>query len=419
MYRSAAYQQVFTHIGERFPVLNRHQRRALARWVLGALLAGSANGPSIIAALADQGLGAVSTLDEQWEDWLAQPAHQDQPAPNGELMATTAQAAAPPSILTCCVALLRWVVNLWIGSVLVLGIDASLRRANLAMLRISVLYRGTALPVAWIMVTANQKEAWMPHITRMLTWLAPAIPATQCVMVLADRGLWSPTLWNAIRANGWHPVLRVCTNATFAPTGAQRHRVLDLLGAPGQSWIGSGVAFKHRPKRIAGTLAAIWAHGQEVPWLLLTDLPPDQIDPAWYAVRMWDEHGFRDSKSMGWQWHRGQIVRPDAAAWQYLVVAVVTLWALTVGTRLEDAEQAGITAGRLRRPPTTQAIHQRCSGTAHRVIGLMQRGRQRLQHLLARGRTWSCLWLRPEPLPKTSDTITVHIHNPSQGAELA
>jgi hypothetical protein len=34
------------------PRLSRHRRRALARWVLGALLAGSANRPALAPALA-------------------------------------------------------------------------------------------------------------------------------------------------------------------------------------------------------------------------------------------------------------------------------------------------------------------------------------------------------------------------------
>jgi hypothetical protein len=42
---------------------------------------------------------------------------------------------------------------------------------------------------------------------------------------------------------------------------------------------------------MAGTLAVVWVE----PWALLTDLPPDQMDAAWYALRMWDAAGFRQS----------------------------------------------------------------------------------------------------------------------------
>lgn len=79
-----------------------------------------------------------------------------------------------------------------------------------------------------------------------------------------------------------------------------------LITGPAMAWVGAGVAFKYKPRRIAATLAAVWDEGQDKLWLILTGLPADQMDPAWYALRMWDAPGFRDSKSMGFGWQRGQ-----------------------------------------------------------------------------------------------------------------
>jgi hypothetical protein len=46
---------------------------------------------------------------------------------------------------------------------------------------------------------------------------------------------------------------------------------------------------------------------------------------------------------------------------------------------------------------------------------LLRRGAgRRLRWLLAQGRCWVRLWLRPEPLPKIGDSITMHIDDPSQ-----
>jgi hypothetical protein len=148
----------------------------------------------------------------------------------------------------------------------------------------------------------------------------------------------------------------------------------------------------------------------------LTDLPPAQVDAAWDALRSWDEAGFRQSTSMGWGWQRGQVTDPDAVAWQYLVVAVVTRWTVAVGTRIEDAEQQGVPPGRLRRaPPTTGAPpRRRWSGPAQPVISLLRPGLQHLRWVLAHGRCWVRVWLRPEPVPKIGDSITMHIYDPSQ-----
>ena len=148
---------------------------------------------------------------------------------------------------------------------------------RVVVLAISVLYRGTAIPVAWVVVPHRGKGAWVPHLERLLGLLAPAVPATMTVLVLTDRGLWSPRLWRAIRENGWHPLMRIRPDATFAPTGQRRCRARELVPGAGWCWVGEGVAYKHKATRLAATLLVVWGTGQKEPWLLLTDLAPDDI----------------------------------------------------------------------------------------------------------------------------------------------
>lgn len=408
MSRTHTEQLLRTLIQTHFPSLPPRQQHALARWVLGAMLAGDANGPSIVDALGTAGIAGTATLTEAWERWLAAPA----------LQTTEPPAAGDPPVVSPLAGgadLLRWIGTLWSGGPFVLGMDASLRRDEVVLLRTSVLYRGTAIPVAWVIVPANAPGAWEPHWERMLRWVASALPPTATVLVLADQGLWSPRLWDAIRSHGFAPVMRVHATATFAPTGQPRQPIMNLVPTPGTGWIGAGIAFKHGVKRVPGTLAAMWVEGYDEPWALLTDVPADQMDSAWYALRMWDEAGFRQSKSMGWDWQRGQLQKPDAVAWQYLVVAVATLWALAVGTRIEDAEQLGVPASQLRHAPPTLGPPQphRWSGTAKRVVCLLQRGCQKVRWLLAQGRQWVRLWLRAEPLPVMRYRVLTHIHCPS------
>jgi hypothetical protein len=47
------------------------------------------------------------------------------------------------------------------------------------------------------------------------------------------------------------------------------------------------------------------------------------------------------------------------------------------------------------------------------VISLVRQGRQWLRWLLARGRRWVRLWLRPEPLPTTRAQLAIQRHCPS------
>jgi hypothetical protein len=221
MTRTAACREVEQIVREYMPILNRNQRCALARWVTGAILADSANKPSVVQALVLLGEAATSSLDDAWEQWLHQPAQQETDPPESGTLDV-------PSPLACGAALLQWVMRWWTGGPLVLGIDASLRRDAVVLLRISVLYRGTAIPVSWVIAPANQPGAWMPHLQRMLRWLNDCVATDQTVLVLADQGLWSPRLWDAICANGWHPAIRGRCAMFFAPDGQQRQRVVGV-----------------------------------------------------------------------------------------------------------------------------------------------------------------------------------------------
>jgi hypothetical protein len=416
MKRTEAQKQADTTIKAMFPHMCRRDRRALARWVLGALKANCANGPSIIQALADSGYGTVESLENAWEAWLDREANQtlDPPDPLPDV------ADLPDSTLSFGHSLLQWVMERWDDDApVLLGLDASQRRADKVKLRISVIYRGTSCQIIETVVPANVKGAWMPHITRMFSWLRDTVSADRTVIVMADQGLWSPDLWAAIRANQWHPVIRVNPDATFAPMGQQRQPVMDLVEAPGMGWLGEGIAFKNTNNRIPGTLAIAWDEGQEKPWFLLTDLPRDAMDSAWYALRMWDEHGFRDSKSMGWKWQRGQMKDPAKAAWHGIILAVATVWSVAIGTRLEDAEWEHVTPGQMQAPGKAVPRRTRRSGTALRTIGIMQRGRTKLVELLTQGRQWLNLWFRPEPFPTNWDKLMLHIHTAPSSAQTA
>ena len=75
MSRTSTERLLQQQIQTLFPRLSRHRRRALARWVLGALLAGSANRPALGPALATAGIARAATLADAWDAGIAAPAH--------------------------------------------------------------------------------------------------------------------------------------------------------------------------------------------------------------------------------------------------------------------------------------------------------------------------------------------------------
>jgi hypothetical protein len=377
-------------LAERLPHLRGPQRRGLALWVLGAVLAHSACQAAVLAALLPW--APYHALRQRLREWLLDGADKAVPC------------AAQVEVDRCFAPLLRWVLGWWQGRELALAVDATAHREEVVALVVSVLYRGSAIPVAWAILPGNVPGPWLGPILRLSRQLRPAVPPGWTVPVLADRGLWSPRLWKRIRRLGWHPLLRIQRRTTITPDGGER-RAAGALVRPGEAWIGRGALGGREDRRLTVTLIAVWTEEQKEPWVVVTDLPPARVGVGWYALRMWVELGFRALKGLGWQWQRSRRTDPARVARHWLVLAVASLWVLAHGTRVEDAHGRGLPPARLRAPPPP-AAH-----TRPRRIGLFRLGVQWLCHrLLAHRRLWRRLWLVPEPWPQPPPGLAVTVH---------
>ena len=162
------------------------------------------------------------------------------------------------------------------------------------------------------------------------------------------------------------------------------------------------------------TLLAVWYVEQEEPWIILTDLPPEDAGPSWYALRFWIELGFKAIKSMGWKWDKTRRTDPARISRHWLVLSVATLLALAYGTRVEDTHDRRIAPGNLRTPPKTPAPRRRDPwGRPVRTVSVIRHGIDWLRRLLHRGRLWSRVWLLPEPWPEPKPALEITHHAPS------
>ncbi len=171
------------------------------------------------------------------------------------------------------------------------------------VLAISVVYRGCGIPVAWVVVPAGKKGAWRPHWEELLRSLKGVVPAEWQVIVLADRGLYAPWLFEAIVAVGWHPFLRINVGGMARrQAGGGWGPLTRFAPTPGRCWSGKVVCFKERSLRC--TLLAAWTPGYRDAWLVVTTVPPEVAEVAWYGMRHWIEASFKDTKRGGWQWQQ-------------------------------------------------------------------------------------------------------------------
>src|SRR5260221_5901004 len=94
----------------------------------------------------------------------------------------------------------RWVVSLWSPEqdYLVLALDATTLREQFTVLSLSVLVSSCAIPVGWVVLPANQTGAWKDHWLGLLSSVKDCFPETLCVLVTADRGLYSKLLFKTL-----------------------------------------------------------------------------------------------------------------------------------------------------------------------------------------------------------------------------
>lgn len=373
------------------PHLSRPQTTVLALWSLGMVLARSC-GLSQVSALLALLLGQQEeTLRQRLREWYY-PA-QDK----------AGQHRCTLEVDTCFAPLLRWVLAWWPAQSqeLALALDATTLGQRFTVLCVSVLVRGCAIPVAWKVLAYNQKGSWHPYWQTLLAHLDGVIPADWTVLVLADRGLYAPWLYRQIVAQGWHPFLRINLGAKACVQGSDRWEwISHWLPAPGQQWAARVACFADKKTRLDCTLLLCREPGYEEPWVIVTDLPPQQIQGAWYRLRAWIEGGFKDYKRGQWGWQHTKMLDPERAERLWLALAVSTLWVVGVGSQAEVSRPAKQLE---QLPPTHVARQTAGSGTKGprgRELSCVTRGRLCLIAAVWLGQAWPEAALWPEAWPQ-------------------
>lgn len=151
-------------------------------------------------------------------------------------------------------------------------------------------------------------------------------------LVLTDRGLYANWLYRAIRSYRWHPFMRINTGGQYRTRREKTWRGLSsVVKQTGTVVARRVVCFKTVSPQLPCTLLACWQAAYTDPWLIITDLPVTRANVVWYAMRAWIESGFKDFKRDGWRWEQTKMTRPERAERLWLVMAVATLWVVSVG----------------------------------------------------------------------------------------
>ena len=307
-------------VSKQFSHLSLPEVAGLASWSFGIVITNSSSLTRVSEFIAKINGEKSNTVKQRLKEW-----YQDSKAKKGKKRKEL-------DVNKCFAPLLSWILSLWNSEEkwLPLAIDATSIGQNFTVLSLHVLYQGCGIPVAWKIVKGTEKGSWKPHWQNLFQSLSDVVPDDWQVIVSADRGLYADWLFAEILALNWHPFLRINHQGTYQVRGENEWKSLDrVVPHTAMSWSGNVTCFKTNP--LDCTLLARWDEGYKDPWLIVTDLEPEQGNARWYSFRSWIESSYRDVKSDGWQWHKTRLTEPARAERIWLAMAIATLWTITMG----------------------------------------------------------------------------------------
>jgi|SanBayMetagenome_1026888.scaffolds.fasta_scaffold21974_1 hypothetical protein len=316
-------------VSSHFSNLSLPEVTGLATWSFGIAVTKSSSLTKISELIAKINQEKINTVRNRLKEWYK------------EADKKTGEKRSELEVEECFAPLLRWILSIWQWESqekwLPLAIDTTNIGENFTVLSLNILYEGCGIPVAWKIVKERETGSWRPHWLHLFELLQGVVPEDIQVIVLADRGLYADWLFQAICQLNWHPLLRLKKTGTYRPKGKQKWRdMFTVVEKKGDAWSGEVTCYKSNP--IKCTLLASWHEEYEEPWLIMTDLEPNEADISWYHFRAWIESSYRDIKSDGWQWQKTRLQDPKRAERIWLALAVAMIWTVSAGSQTMQEE---------------------------------------------------------------------------------
>ena len=192
----------------------------------------------------------------------------------------------------------------------------------------------------------------------------------------------------------------------------RRLPALRFVSRPDTAWIGRGTAFGPPTAQRRCTLLVVWYAEQEEPWVILTDLPPQEVGPSWYALRFWIELGFKALKSLGWKWDKTRRTDPARVSRHCWCCRWPRCWPWPTAPGWKTPMTAGSPRHLRNSAQALSSRHRNSWQKPKRKVSVIRHGIDWLRRLLLKGRLWNRVWLLPEPWPKPKPNLEITYHGP-------
>ena len=145
-------------VSQHMPHLSKPHTVVLALWSFGMVVTKSCGLTTVAAFLAALLGKKENTLRQRLREWY------------WEAKKKRGDKRLELDVSTCFVPLVHWVLSWWPATEqrLALALDATTLSDRFVVLAVSIVYRGCAIPIAWVVLPAGQKGAWKPHWLKLL-----------------------------------------------------------------------------------------------------------------------------------------------------------------------------------------------------------------------------------------------------------
>lgn len=227
----------------------------------------------------------------------------------------------------------------WGTNTLYLAVDTSMLWDQYCIIRISVIYRGRAIPLVWEVIAHGSSSVAFTTYRPLLDKALTLLPFNCEVIFLADRGFADTELMAYLSHTlHWHWRIRMKASFLVYRQGKRAVKVGNIELKRGEARFWHHVALtgnRFGPVH----LALAKAHGVKETWLIVSDEPTDVTTFDEYGLRFDIEENFLDDKSNGFQLEASLIRSAEALTRLCFVLAVATLFLVCQGSEVVESKK--------------------------------------------------------------------------------
>lgn len=216
-------------------------------------------------------------------------------------------------------------LSAWGTSEIVLIEDTSMLWNRYCLIRVSVRYRGRAVPVGWRVIEHKSSSVSFDVCKQLLRRISRLLPMNARVRFMADRGFADTQLIQYLDHDlGWHYRIRVKNDLWVLRPGKVPCQLRDFHLNLGDATLLQGVKItKTNPYGPVNLALARDSVSGEL-WHIVSDEPTSLQTFREYSERFDIEEEFLDEKSNGFQLEKSLIRSPMAVSRLCLVMAITT-----------------------------------------------------------------------------------------------